>query len=127
MRQPARGGFTLIELLIVVVIIGLLAAIAIPKFANSKEKAFLTSMKSDLRNLATLQESYHVSYSAYTASFAPTAYATTTGVTGPSIALTADGWTAVVGHTSTSKTCAIFAGTTPAAPAVDENVPRCSP
>ena len=51
-----RKGFTLIELLIVVVIIGILAAIAIPKFASTKEKAYLASMKSDLRNLATAQE-----------------------------------------------------------------------
>ena len=53
-----RKGFTLIELLIVVVIIGILAAIAIPKFASTKEKAYLASMKTDLRNLATAQEAY---------------------------------------------------------------------
>ncbi len=53
-----RKGFTLIELLIVVVIIGILAAIAIPKFANTKEKAILASMKSDLRNLVTAQEGF---------------------------------------------------------------------
>src|SRR5437868_12268312 len=53
-----RKGFTLIELLIVVVIIGILAAIAIPKFANTKEKAVLASMKSDLRNLVTAEEGY---------------------------------------------------------------------
>ena len=53
-----RKGFTLIELLIVVVIIGILAAIAIPKFANTKEKAVVASMKSDLRNLVTSQEAF---------------------------------------------------------------------
>src|SRR5438445_13846579 len=55
-EQMNRKGFTLIELLIVVVIIGILAAIAIPKFANPTEQAYLASMKSDLRNLVTAEE-----------------------------------------------------------------------
>ena len=53
-----RKGFTLIELLIVVVIIGILAAIAIPKFANTKSKAYKTAMISDLRNLVTAEEAF---------------------------------------------------------------------
>ncbi|HVS60222.1 MAG TPA: prepilin-type N-terminal cleavage/methylation domain-containing protein, partial [Gemmatimonadaceae bacterium] len=53
-----KKGFTLIELLIVVVIIGILAAIAIPKFAATKDKAYIATMKSDLRNLATYEEQY---------------------------------------------------------------------
>src|SRR5258706_5022398 len=53
-----KKGFTLIELLIVVVIIGILAAIAIPKFANTKDKPYVAAMKSDLRNLATYEEQY---------------------------------------------------------------------
>src|SRR5689334_4622836 len=61
-----RSGFTLIELMIVVVIIGVLATIAIPKFANTKEKAFITSMKSDLRNLVTAEEAYFADSVAYT-------------------------------------------------------------
>src|SRR5437879_5961195 len=69
-----RKGFTLIELLIVVVIIGILAAIAIPKFANTKAKAYIASMKSDLRNLVTAEEAYFadsVKYSATTACTTP--------------------------------------------------------
>src|SRR5438105_2566937 len=58
MQHMNRKGFTLIELLIVVVIIGILAAIAIPKFANTKGKAYIASMKSDLRNLVTAEEAF---------------------------------------------------------------------
>jgi prepilin-type N-terminal cleavage/methylation domain-containing protein len=56
-----RKGFTLIELLIVVVIIGILAAIAIPKFSATREKAYYSSMKADLRNLQTQQEIFYQS------------------------------------------------------------------
>jgi type II secretion system protein G len=119
-----RKGFTLIELLIVVVIIGILAAIAIPKFANTKEKAYIASMKSDLRNLVTAEEAYFADSVKYTTSLG-TAFAVTTGVTGPTITLTADGWTASVAHTTTTKTCAIYVGTTPLTPANKEGEPKC--
>ena len=55
----ARKGFTLIELLIVVVIIGILAAIAIPKFGKTREKAYFSAMKSDLKNLQAAEEIYY--------------------------------------------------------------------
>jgi prepilin-type N-terminal cleavage/methylation domain-containing protein len=60
-----RRGFTLIELLIVVVIIGLLASIAIPKFAATKDKAKLASVRSDLRNVMTAQEAYFADANAF--------------------------------------------------------------
>ncbi len=123
-RKTFRG-FTLIELLIVIVITGILTAIAIPKFSATKEKAFQATMKADLRNLATQQESYQFDYMAYTTSFPASQFRVTTGVTGPTIALTGDGWTAVVGHGSSIKVCAIFVGSTSEAPATDENVPKC--
>lgn len=58
-------GFTLIELLIVVVIIGILAAIAIPQFASTKEKAFDAAAKSDLRNLMSAQEAHYADNQTY--------------------------------------------------------------
>src|SRR5215471_14659759 len=94
-----RKGFTLIELLIVVVIIGILAAIAIPKFANTKQKAYITAMKSDLRNLITAEEAYFADSSNYTATVTLLKYQTSTGVLGPSITTGSGFWTATVSHT----------------------------
>src|SRR5437660_12712637 len=91
-----RKGFTLIELLIVVVIIGILAAIAIPKFANTKEKAYLASMKSDLRNLVTAEEAYFADSVKYSATIGAggVIFTQSTGNTLPTVTLSADGWTA---------------------------------
>jgi type IV pilus assembly protein PilA len=60
-----RKGFTLIELLIVVVIIGILAAIAIPKFAATKDKAKLASVRTDVRNTETAEEAYFSDFATY--------------------------------------------------------------
>ncbi len=104
-----KKGFTLIELLIVVVIIGILAAIAIPKFANTKEKAYVASMKADLRNLATYEESYAVdsagqyfSGNGTSQGFSPSQNVT---VTATAIAGPPANWTAVASHLLTNKTC----------------------
>jgi prepilin-type N-terminal cleavage/methylation domain-containing protein len=59
-------GFTLIELMIVIAIIGILAAIAIPQFSAYRKRAFNASAESDVRNLATAQEAYYVDFSKYT-------------------------------------------------------------
>lgn len=58
-RMKEEKGFTLVELMIVVAIIGILAAIAIPQFSAYRERGFISSMESDARNIATAQELYY--------------------------------------------------------------------
>ena len=96
----------------------------IRQVGTTKEKAYLTAQKSDLRNLATAQEAYFSDWIAYTTTVPN--YVVSTGVTGPTIATTADGWTATTGHNLTTKTCAIYIGSTSVAPANKEGEPKCS-
>jgi type IV pilus assembly protein PilA len=65
MLNTAKKGFTLIELLIVVVIIGILAAVAIPKFSNTKQRASRSAGIADMRNLATAQEGFFADSNRY--------------------------------------------------------------
>jgi prepilin-type N-terminal cleavage/methylation domain-containing protein len=124
-------GFTLIELLIVVVIIGLLVTIMVPKFANGKERALVTAMRSDLHNLLSAQEGHFSNAQTYYNGPLPDPalpYSLSTGVSVTLSGVTAAGWAAEATHTGTGRTCAIFSGTAPpVAPAVIEGQVACTP
>jgi type IV pilus assembly protein PilA len=113
-----KKGFTLIELLIVVVIIGILASIAIPKFATTKDKAYVAQMKSDLRNLATYEEQYAAdqggAYFGGTATMAAPLQGFTPSQNTTIVVVNAagppPGWSATATHSLTAKTCTMTNG-----------------
>lgn len=116
MRHETHG-FTLIELLIVVMIIGILAAISIPKYASVREEAFLTSMRHDLESLSVQQEIYFNDNFTYSLTLDGLGYSPSDGI---DIALTAtqDGFAAVATHESiVERPCGYFTGTATAADA----------
>ena len=107
-------------------VIGIIAAIAIPKFANTKEKAYVAEMKGDLRNLATAEEGYYQRHQAYTSNLAELGgYTLSYGVTlARPIAADANGWTATLTRDATSMRCTMSVGDR--APAGASATPVCA-
>jgi type IV pilus assembly protein PilA len=66
MNKKNEKGFTLIELMIVIAIIGILAAIAIPQFNAYRARSFNAGANTDLRNAMTAQEGYYTDHDTYT-------------------------------------------------------------
>ncbi len=64
-RSRGEKGFTLIELMIVIAIIGILAAIAIPQFSSYRKRAYNSAAQTDLKNTATAEEAYFVDHQTY--------------------------------------------------------------
>ncbi|MEM7417441.1 MAG: prepilin-type N-terminal cleavage/methylation domain-containing protein [Gemmatimonadota bacterium] len=126
--KKRESGFTLIELLIVVVIIGILAAIAIPKFSSTREKAFLSSAKADLRNLASQQEVYHNVHYTFTTDLTAAEFTNSEGVTVTVGEATGAGWSATAVHAGMpSDRCSIYHGNAAqVTPATVQSVVMCT-
>lgn len=124
-----RRAFTLLELLVVVVIIGVIAAIAIPKFANSKRQGYIAAMKSDLRNLASAQEVFKGDSSYYMDASNPNTkyWQPSTGVSVDAAAGgSASGWSAKVTRPGTTVTCTMWVGAKGVGAGPAEGEPSCS-
>ena len=101
-----KKGFTLIELLIVVVIIGILAAIAIPRFGETRERAYVSAMQSDLNQLRTAQEMFYQDNDfTYAAAIGDLNVTESQGVTLAIDSGDQDGWSATATHQATDITC----------------------
>ncbi|HUF26693.1 MAG TPA: prepilin-type N-terminal cleavage/methylation domain-containing protein [Gemmatimonadaceae bacterium] len=126
--RPGRNGFTLIELLIVVVVIGVLAAIAIPKFQTSKGKAHAAAIKSDLKNLMTAQEAHFYENAVYTSDLNLLNLDASSGVILTIHEANAMGWSASATHPAAFPIeCAIYVGAAAqVAPAQTEGLMGCS-
>jgi len=116
-----RKGFTLIEVAMVAVVIGILAAVAVPRYAGVKDKAYMAAMKADLHTIAIYEEQFaadnHGQYFSGTATpdaplngFTPSKDVTVTltafNILGSQLA----DWTAIVKHSQSSQSCEMRAG-----------------
>ncbi len=125
-----RTGFTLIEIMIVTVIIGILALIAVLLVGNAKERAIVSSMMAELRNLQLSQEAFFTKNFEFATSLA----ALTEFEQSADIAIAFQtngtmGWTAQTAHVATTIQCSLFVGrlqaVVPLPPATDEAIVAC--
>lgn len=134
-ETSARGlavgirGFTLIELLIVVVLIGLITMIALPRFSGAREKAHRSQAITDLRSLVNAQEAYFADTRTYADDVALLDYNQTQEVVITILETTGNGWSAKVTHNSDADIeCAFYTGpvTPPAIPGILEGRVECT-
>ena len=112
----SRKGFTLIEILIVVVVLGILAAIAIPRYTRARENAYSAAVRSDLENLALAQEAYFDDNLSYTTDVSSLVYSTSQGVTITVNEIQPGGWGATGSHVGLPGIhCGIYYGSASAA------------
>ncbi len=134
-HRRQRAGFTLIELMIVVVIIGILAAITLPRFDEFRQRAHFVSILNDFRNLGAAQERYFQLNREYAVDLGDIDFTTTEGVELEVMEATVNGWAAVGTHEAleADQGCGIYMGdaAAPALPSgaamtVDPGLPECA-
>lgn len=125
-----REGFTFIELMIVLAIMGLLASIAVNRVVGTRDRSFLASMRSDLRNFALAQESYFYDFDIYSSNLSilqDRGFTLSTGDTLTVNEATVLGWSATTSHANTPKRCYLFVGgAAPVGSATREGEISCS-
>lgn len=128
MNAGSRDGFTLVELLVVVVVIGVLAAMAIPKFNSTKGKANFAAMRSDLHNLGVTEESYFVDHQRYSTNLDSLGARFSPGVVLEVKEASLTGWSATAYHPSSwPRLCSIYFGSaTAVTPATTPGAVACN-
>ena len=126
-RHAGRRGFTLIEVLITTAVIGILAAMAIPAYVGARERSFVAQMQSDLRNLSSAQELFHMDNAAYTDDVRSLSLRKSGEVALAIPEAGIDGWSASAAHPSVpDRRCAFYYGDAgPVAPATRPGVVMC--
>lgn len=123
-------GFSVVELLVVLAILALVASIMIPRYASSREQAYVATMLSDLRNLGSAMEAYYRvdgGEYGYTDQTSDLGFTESEGVSISILEATAGGWSAHASHASTPWTCAYYFGDAePVAPATRNGTPACA-
>ncbi len=123
-------GFTLLELVLVVVNVGLITAIAIPRITAARERSQIADLRTSLRNFAVAEESYFYDYAVYTADEAALRARGLQPIGDVEVLVneaTNAGWSATVSLSGTLVRCSLFVGgAAPIGSAVREGTIGCS-
>lgn len=124
-----RAGFTLIEMVVVVLVIGILAALVMPNFDSARKRAHFSTIGQDFRNLGASQELYFQTHMQYAQSLSDLDFEPTPGVLVEVTEATTSGWAAVGTHESLGdgQGCSIYLGNAVPPPLPNGQTPSTGP